>query len=166
MNNDFANINALKGLVIFTMDDHELCANIAEVPAIIKPGELKKYFNLYSEGDRSIRQYGNNFPVIDSNTFFSYGKGELTPDSRILLINCGKLIFALLAGKVLEIITLNRRNGENCLKFTPIEEESYIKGVIHYEDKSWLFPDFAKISSKLQSRLNSFIVDSLGSVEG
>lgn len=166
MNNDFAYISGLKGLVIFMMDNHELCANIAEVPAIIKPGELKKYFNLYSAEDRSIRQFGNNFPVIDSNTFFSYAKGELTPDSRILLINCGKLIFALLAEKVLEIITLNRKNGENCLRFTPNEEESYIKGTIQYEEKSWLFPDFAKISSRLQARLNSYIMDSFGSVRG
>lgn len=154
MKNDFAYINALKGLVIFMMDNHELCANIAEVPAIIKPEELKKYFNLYSSGNKSVKQYGSSFPVIDANTFFRYETGEITSDSRMLLINSDNMIFALCAEKVLEIITLNRKNGENCLGFTPAEDDSYIKGIVHFEDKAWLLPDFIKISSQLQSRLS------------
>ncbi|MGE5353798.1 MAG: chemotaxis protein CheW [Acidobacteriota bacterium] len=153
MKNDFTYINTLKGLIIFMMDNHELCANIAEVPAIIKPEELKKYFKLYSGDNKSVKQYGGSFPVINSNTFFRYETGEITSDSRMLLINCDNMIFALCAEKVLEIITLNRKNGENCLEFTPVEDDSYIKGVIHFEDKTWLLPDFIKISSELQAKL-------------
>lgn len=153
MKNDFTYINALKGLIIFMMDNHELCVNIAEVPAIIKPEELKKYFTLYSSGNKTVKQYGSNFPVIDGNTFFRYETGEITSDSRILLINCDNMIFALCAEKVLEIITLNRKNGENCLMFTPFEGNSYIKGTIYFEDNAWLLPDFIKISSELQARL-------------
>ncbi|MGE5429462.1 MAG: chemotaxis protein CheW [Syntrophomonadaceae bacterium] len=159
MKNDFAYINALQGLVIFLMDKHELCANIAEVTAIIKPEELNKYFNLYTKGNKAIKRFGSNFPVIDGNTFFRYETGELTADSRILLINCGEMIFALYAEKVLEIITLNRKNGDNFLGFTPVENESYMKGTIHFEDSSWLFPDFIKISSELQSKFTSFTAD-------
>lgn len=159
MKNDFAYINAFKGLVIFMMDNHELCANIAEVPAIIKPEELKKYFNLYTKDNQNIKQYGNNFPVIDAGTFFRYGPGELTADSRMLLINCDKMIFALCAEKVLEIVTLNRKNGENCFEFTPSENDSFIRGVIRYENKTWLLPDFTRISSELQSGLSPCIAD-------
>ncbi|MCU7495181.1 MAG: hypothetical protein HF314_04795 [Ignavibacteria bacterium] len=159
MNNDFAFINTLKGLVIFMMDNHELCANIAEVPAIIKPEELKKYFNLYNKGNKNLKQYGSSFPVIDSTTLFRYAAGRPTPDSRILLINCDNLIFALCAEKVIEIITVNRKNGESCLEFTPLEGDSYIKGIIHYEDKAWLFPDYIKISSELQAKLSTCFAD-------
>lgn len=159
MKNDFAYINALKGLVIFMMDNHELCANIAEVPAIIKPEELKKYFNLYTKDNQNIKQYGSSFPVINSGTFFRYGTGELTADSRMLLINCDNMIFALCAEKVLEIVTLNRKNGGNSLEFTPSEDGPFIKGIVRYEDNAWLLPDFTKISSELQAGLIPCMAD-------
>lgn len=159
MKNDFAYVNALKGLVIFMMDNHELCANIAEVPAIIKPEDLKKYFNIYTKDNQNQRQFGSSFPVINAGTFFRYETGELTADSRMVLINCDKMIFAICAEKVLEVVTLNRKNGENCLEYTPLEDDTFIRGMIHFEDKTWLLPDFTKISSELQSGLTHCIVD-------
>ncbi|MGE5412009.1 MAG: chemotaxis protein CheW [Clostridiales bacterium] len=145
MNDSFKYINSFKGLVVFILGEKEFCLNVSSVSAIIKPDEIEDYYDLYIHRSKMLEQFNRTIPLVDCKNIFGTDPKALTPESRIILIDCDFIIIGLCVEKVKEIISLEFKDGLNDLKYISSENNIYISGIIMFENREMFFPNVEKL---------------------
>jgi two-component system, chemotaxis family, chemotaxis protein CheV len=133
-------IDALTGLVVFTLGGNEFSADIKDISAIINPNELKEAPDLAS--DKPFVRINNlEIPLLDLYRSYNLRSSGSEEDKRILAVEVDNHLFGFMVDKVKEIFTMSRDLKEK-LEFIPIEKEVYLAGVLKYEGRSLYLPDF------------------------
>lgn len=133
-------IDTLTGLVVFTLNGKEYCADIKDISAIINPNELKEAVNLH--GSKPFIRINNlQIPIVNLHKYFGLEESGIESNKRILTVEPENNIFGFMVDKVKEIFTMNKE-FKNKIEFIPSDKESYLIGVLNYEGRSLYLPDF------------------------
>lgn len=137
-------IESLNGLIIFQINQREFCADIKEVAAIINPKEIGQEDNLKSPEPHLI--FDNmKIPILPIQNYFSLNIGEQTEFFRIVLVEAIEKMFGFFVEKVEEIYTMSREFTDQ-LTFMQDEENPYLMGIINYEQRELMLPNYGRIA--------------------
>lgn len=138
-------IEKFTGLVIFSIDDWEFCVNFHDVLLILRGDELKHIEDinlfLHPEADKS----DSEFLVLNLGSYFGLRERKISPNTRMLFINNKFAEFSFYADCIKEIITIDKEFVRKKLEFISISGTDYIKGLVKYENRTFLFPDYNRI---------------------
>ncbi|MEO8399190.1 MAG: chemotaxis protein CheW [Ignavibacteriaceae bacterium] len=142
-------VETLTGLVIFEIKQTEFCIDIKDVSAIINPNELEESSIINPESTKEIKVDKLIIPILDLQKFNGLGALALNKDTRILILEFINKKVGFFVDRVKEIITIDIEFRTNSLKFLPEKDDTYLMGMLKYEDRQLSFPNF------LDSKRNS-----------
>lgn len=138
-------VEKFTGLVIFSIDDWEFCVNFKEVLLILRGDEMKNVENI---GEILRHDDEPSIPEINLMNFCSFfGLKERNPkaNTRLLFVQGKETVAGFFVDGIKEIITVDREFVRNKLEFISIQGTDYIKGLIKFENRTFLYPDYEKI---------------------
>ncbi len=138
-------VEKFTGLVIYSLDEWEFCLDFRNVLLILKGDELKHIENLNSFLHGSEENSASDFLVLNFSGFFGLKERKLGPQSRMIFVQHKDSEFSFYVDSIKEIITVDREFVRNKLEFISIAGTDNIKGLIKFENRTFLFPDYDKI---------------------
>jgi purine-binding chemotaxis protein CheW len=142
-------VEKFTGLVIFCIDDWEFCINFQDVALILRGDELKNIKNINTFLHRDDKEKSDNFMSLDLGVFFGLKEKKPIENSRFLCIQNNTLEFGFFVDSIKEIITIDRDFVHKKLEFISIASKDYIKGLIKFEKRTFLYPDYNRIVATL-----------------
>jgi Chemotaxis signal transduction protein len=136
------------GLVIFSIDDWEFCINFQDVLLILRGDEIKHVDSI--KATVHLREEGKSteFLLLNFASYFGLKERSLNSNTRMLFVQHKGNEYGFYVDSIKEIITTDKDFVRNKLEFISISGTDYIKGLIKFENRTFLFPDYDKIITK------------------
>jgi purine-binding chemotaxis protein CheW len=138
-------VEKFTGLVIYSLDDWEFCIDFRNVLLILKGDELKHIENLNTFLHNAEDESPSDFLVVDFPGFFGLKGRKIGPQSRVIFVQHKDAEFGFFVDGIKEIITVDKEFVRNKLEFISIAGTDNIKGLIKFENRTFLYPDYDKI---------------------
>lgn len=116
-------------LIAFRLGREEYGVEVSEVQEIIKAKEMTRVPRSPSYIRGVINLRGNIVPVMDLRVRFGSGVSEVSGDTRIVILNYGKLQFGIIVDAVSEVLRLPSEAVEPPPPLSATVGESFIRGV-------------------------------------
>lgn len=140
-------------LVIFQMSDKEFCADTKKVITILKPEELSYIPDTEKKGVPVLMRDNKEFMVVNINNYLNLKNSVFTSETRAILLEMEDQRMVFFVDKVIEIISIDSNFATVLSEFHIPEERDYIDGIIKYEDREFVLPDYKKIASHAKQNL-------------
>ncbi|SDK46157.1 chemotaxis protein CheW [Natronincola ferrireducens] len=133
--------------VIFKLDEEYYGIPINIVETIEKVTEITRLPNAphYVKGVINLR--GEVVPIIDLRKRFNMEKGELSDESRIIILSLEEMIIGMLVDSSSEVLTIEQNDIDNSSNLIGSFEEDYIKGIGKAGDRMIIILDIIKVIS-------------------
>jgi purine-binding chemotaxis protein CheW len=137
-----------KQLVIFELANEHFGIDIAMVEGIVKLQEITKVPQSpdYVEGITNLR--GAVLPVIDLEKRFGIAPHEKTRDTRIVVVNMGKLKIGMIVAAVSEVLTIDDSVIEPAPAIVTTINSRFITGIARIDSRLVILLDLSLVLSE------------------
>jgi purine-binding chemotaxis protein CheW len=137
-----------KQLVIFELADEHFGIDISMVEGIIKMQQITKVPQSpdYVEGITNLR--GAVLPVIDLEKRFGIPAHEKNRDTRIVVVNMGKLKIGMIVGAVSEVLTIDDSVIEPAPAIVTTINSRFISGIARIDSRLVILLDLSLVLSE------------------
>ena len=137
-----------KQLVIFELAGEHFGIEIAVVESIVKLQEITKVPRMpdYMEGVTNLR--GSVLPVIDLEKRFGIPAHERTRETRIVIVNLGRLKIGMIVSAVSEVLTIDDALIEPAPALVTTVTSRFITGIARVENRLIILLDLNLVLSE------------------
>jgi purine-binding chemotaxis protein CheW len=158
MENLSLDVEKFSGLVIFSLDEWEFCIDFQRVLLILKKDELINIENLNSLLHGPGEAAPADFLALNFAKCFGIRENGVKANERMIFAQYDNVEFSFCVDSIKEIITLDTEFVKNKLEFIWISGTDNIKGLIRFENRTFLFPDYDKIIKEELSKKSEPVV--------
>ena len=139
-----------KQLVIFELAEEHFGIDISMVEGIIKMQPITKVPQSpdYVEGITNLR--GAVLPVIDLEKRFGIPAHEKNRDTRIVVVNMGKLKIGMIVGAVSEVLTIDDSVIEPAPAIVTTINSRFISGIARIDSRLVILLDLSLVLSETE----------------
>ena len=135
--------------VIFVLANETYALTAAKVNEVLRYTEItpvpgSPHFIL---GIFNLR--GNVVTVIDASTVFGMPVVELTPSSRIIVVDIEDFVVGVLVYRVVEVLDLNKNLIEIAPSTSQDPSSKFITGLFNSDDRLLILVDFSRVTELL-----------------
>lgn len=132
-------------LVGFFLNREEYALDISQVQEIIRVTGWTRVPNApgYIKGVINLR--GKIIPVVDPKVRMNSGQGELTKDSRIIVVEAGKKTIGMLVDSVSQVLRIPLSTVESAPDEVAETDQGFVKGVGKMGRRLILLLDLARV---------------------
>lgn len=147
-----------KQLVIFELAGEHFGIEIAVVESIVKLQEITKVPQVpdYMEGVTNLR--GSVLPVIDLEKRFGIPTHERTRETRIVVVNLGRLKIGMIVSAVSEVLTIDDALIEPAPPLVTTVNSRFITGIARVENRLIILLDLNLVLSEEEREKAASIV--------
>ncbi len=147
-----------KQLVIFELAGEHFGIEIAVVESIVKLQEITKVPQMpdYMEGVTNLR--GSVLPVIDLEKRFGIPTHERTRETRIVVVNLGRLKIGMIVSAVSEVLTIDDALIEPAPPLVTTVNSRFITGIARVENRLIILLDLNLVLSEEEREKAASIV--------
>lgn len=116
-------------LVVFKLGREEYAVSILQVQEIKRMTDITRvpYTPSYIRGVMNLR--GSVLPVLDLKRRLSLQPGEVTDDTRIVIVKVEEITVGLIVDAVSEVLAISHKNVESSQSVVSDVAENYLDGV-------------------------------------
>jgi len=131
-------------LVVFRLASEEYGISVLQVQEIKRLTEITRvpYTPDYIKGVINLR--GSVTPVIDLKTRLGLPPGEVTEETRIIIIKTEEFAVGLIVDAVLEVMTVNTDNIDDAARVGEVNAQ-YLQGIAKVDNRLILLLDLTEI---------------------
>lgn len=134
-------------LVTFDVAGEEFAVDILAVHEINRMIELTRVPQSPPSVEGVINLRGKIIPVIDLRKRFSLAVGELTEQSRIIVVEVGPRVLGFVVDRVHEVLRIPDSIVEPAPSMTSSVDTDFIEGVAKLDDRLIILLDLARLFS-------------------
>ena len=131
--------------VTFKLAGETYGVNVMQVQEVLRYTEIAAVPGAPSYVIGIINLRGNVVTVIDTRHRFGLEEGELTDNSRIVIIEADKHVIGILVDSVAEVVYLRQSEIETAPNVGNEESAKFIQGVCHKNDELLILIDLDKL---------------------
>ena len=137
-------------LVVFDLANEHYAVDIVAVEGIIKmqPITPVPHAPPFVEGVTNLR--GKVLPVIDLRKRFGFAAGEITNDTRIVVVEMNGATVGIVVDGVSKVLRLSSESIEPASPMITTVESSFIKGIAKLTDRLVILLDIGKVLSQTE----------------
>lgn len=147
-------------LVVFTLANESYGVDIAKVSGIERMQEITKVPRTPSFVEGVINLRGRVIPVVHLRKLFYLPEGEITKETRIVVVDIDGQPIGVQVDEVTEVLTISTNSVEPPSTVIASADSDYLVGIANLEDKMVILLDLDKVMNNKQSpqvsRINSF----------
>ncbi|UZJ45251.1 chemotaxis protein CheW [Marinimicrobium sp. C6131] len=131
--------------VTFRLDGETYGINVMQVQEVLRYSEIAPVPGAppYVLGIINLR--GNVVTVIDTRHRFGLAEGEVTDNTRIVIIETDNHVIGIMVDSVAEVVYLNQSEIETAPNVGNEESAKFIQGVCHKNDELLILIDLNKL---------------------
>ena len=131
--------------VTFRLDGETYGINVMQVQEVLRYSEIAPVPGAppYVLGIINLR--GNVVTVIDTRHRFGLADGEVTDNTRIVIIETDNQVIGIMVDSVAEVVYLNQSEIETAPNVGNEESAKFIQGVCHKNDELLILIDLNKL---------------------
>lgn len=131
--------------VTFRLDGETYGINVMQVQEVLRYSEIAPVPGAppYVLGIINLR--GNVVTVIDTRHRFGLAEGEVTDNTRIVIIETDNHVIGIMVDSVAEVVYLNQSEIETAPNVGNEESAKFIQGVCHKNDELLILVDLNKL---------------------
>lgn len=139
-------------LVVFQLNDETYGVDIGHVQEIIRMQNITPIPRTpeFIEGVINLR--GRIIPVIDLHKRFRLPQAELTSNTRIMVVEMGRVTVGMIVDSVSEVLRLPTANIEPPPSMISGIDVAYLKGVGKWEDRLIILLDLERVLKESEQR--------------
>ncbi len=132
-------------LVGFFLNDEEYAFEISQVQEIIRVSGWTRVPNAPGHIKGVINLRGRIIPVVDPKLRMGFTSGEMTKDSRIIVVEAGKKVIGMLVDRVSQVLRLPLRTIETAPDEVTEADKGFVKGVGKLDGRLIILLDLGKV---------------------
>ncbi|MGD8176746.1 chemotaxis protein CheW [Marinimicrobium sp. ARAG 43.8] len=133
--------------VTFRLDGETYGINVMQVQEVLRYSEIAPVPGAPAYVLGIINLRGNVVTVIDTRHRFALAEGEVTDNTRIVIIETDNHVIGILVDSVAEVVYLNQSEIETAPNVGNEESAKFIQGVCHKNDELLILIDLNKLLS-------------------
>ncbi len=132
-------------IVVYQVGGEEFGSDIASVDSIIRMQPLSRipHSPFFVEGITNLR--GSILPVVDLRKRFGMPVGEISNETRIVVINFENLKLGMIVDAVLEVVTADEASVEAPPPMVTTVKGEFISGIFKIEERLVILLDLGKV---------------------
>ncbi len=131
--------------VTFRLDGETYGINVMQVQEVLRYSEIAPVPGAPSYVLGIINLRGNVVTVIDTRHRFGLAQGEVTDNTRIVIIETDNHVIGIMVDSVAEVVYLNQSEIETAPNVGNEESAKFIQGVCHKNDELLILIDLNKL---------------------
>lgn len=131
--------------VTFRLDGETYGINVMQVQEVLRYSEIAPVPGAPSYVLGIINLRGNVVTVIDTRHRFGLPPGEVTDNTRIVIIETDNHVIGIMVDSVAEVVYLNQSEIESAPNVGNDESAKFIQGVCHKNDELLILIDLNKL---------------------
>lgn len=131
--------------VTFRLDGETYGINVMQVQEVLRYSEIAPVPGAPSYVLGIINLRGNVVTVIDTRHRFGLPEGEVTDNTRIVIIETDNHVIGILVDSVAEVVYLNQSEIETAPNVGNEESAKFIQGVCHKNDELLILIELNKL---------------------
>ncbi len=131
--------------VTFRLDGETYGINVMQVQEVLRYSEIAPVPGAPSYVLGIINLRGNVVTVIDTRHRFGLTNGEVTDNTRIVIIETDNHVIGIMVDSVAEVVYLNQSEIETAPNVGNEESAKFIQGVCHKNDELLILIDLNKL---------------------
>lgn len=131
--------------VTFRLDGETYGINVMQVQEVLRYSEIAPVPGAPSYVLGIINLRGNVVTVIDTRHRFGLPAGEVTDNTRIVIIETDNHVIGIMVDSVAEVVYLNQSEIESAPNVGNEESAKFIQGVCHKNDELLILIDLNKL---------------------
>lgn len=132
-------------LVGFFLNDEEYALEISQVQEIIRVSGWTRVPNAPGHIKGVINLRGRIIPVVDPKMRMGFTSGEMTKDSRIIVVEAGKKVIGMMVDRVSQVLRLPLRTIETAPDEVTEADKGFVKGVGKLDGRLIILLDLARV---------------------
>jgi purine-binding chemotaxis protein CheW len=133
--------------VTFRLDGETYGINVMQVQEVLRYTEIAAVPGAPSYVLGIINLRGNVVTVIDTRHRFNLQQGEVTDNTRIVIIETDRHVIGIMVDSVAEVVYLRQSEIESAPNVGNEESAKFIQGVCHKNDELLILIDLNKLLS-------------------
>lgn len=133
--------------VTFRLDGETYGINVMQVQEVLRYTEIAAVPGAPSYVLGIINLRGNVVTVIDTRYRFNLQQGEVTDNTRIVIIETDRHVIGIMVDSVAEVVYLRQSEIESAPNVGNEESAKFIQGVCHKNDELLILIDLNKLLS-------------------
>jgi purine-binding chemotaxis protein CheW len=136
--------------VTFRLEGETYGVNVMQVQEVLRYTEIAPVPGAPSYVLGIINLRGNVVTVIDTRSRFGLQTGEITDQTRIVIIEADKHVIGILVDAVAEVVYLRQSEVETAPNVGNDESAKFIQGVCHKNGQLLILVELAKMLSDVE----------------
>ncbi|HMM77681.1 MAG TPA: chemotaxis protein CheW [Gammaproteobacteria bacterium] len=139
--------NQFNRWVTFRLAEEIYGINVMQVQEVLRMTEIAPVPGAPSSVLGIINLRGNVVTVVDTRELFGLMREELTDQTRIMIVECNKIIVGLLVDSVAEVVNLQNTDIDSAPNIGNEENSKYIQGVYSKNGEILILVDLNRLLS-------------------
>ncbi len=139
--------NQFNRWVTFRLAEEIYGINVMQVQEVLRMTEIAPVPGAPSSVIGIINLRGNVVTVVDTRELFGLTREELTDQTRIMIVECNKIIVGLLVDSVAEVVNLQNTDIDSAPNIGNEENSKYIQGVYSKNGEILILVDLNRLLS-------------------
>jgi purine-binding chemotaxis protein CheW len=139
--------NQFNRWVTFRLAEEIYGINVMQVQEVLRMTEIAPVPGAPSSVIGIINLRGNVVTVVDTRELFGLMREELTDQTRIMIVECNKVIVGLLVDSVAEVVNLQNTDIDSAPNIGNEENSKYIQGVYSKNGEILILVDLNRLLS-------------------
>ncbi len=139
--------NQFNRWVTFRLAEEIYGINVMQVQEVLRMTEIAPVPGAPSSVVGIINLRGNVVTVLDTRELFSLMSEEVTEQTRIMIVECNKIIVGLLVDSVAEVVNLQNTDIDSAPNIGNEESSKYIQGVYSKHGEILILIDLNRLLS-------------------
>lgn len=131
--------------VTFVLDNETYGLSVMQVQEVLRYTEIAGVPGAPSHVTGIINLRGRVVSVINIRERFGLTQGEITDQTRIVIIECNNAVLGILVDSVAEVVYLRQSEIEQAPNVGKDESSRYIQGVCHKNDNLLILVDLSQL---------------------
>lgn len=139
--------NQFNRWVTFRLAEEIYGINVMQVQEVLRMTEIAPVPGAPSSVIGIINLRGNVVTVVDTRELFGLMRDEVTEQTRIMIVECNKVIVGLLVDSVAEVVNLQNTDIDSAPNIGNEENSKYIQGVYSKNGEILILVDLNRLLS-------------------
>lgn len=139
--------NQFNRWVTFRLADEIYGINVMQVQEVLRMTEIAPVPGAPSSVIGIINLRGNVVTVVDTRELFGLMREDVTDQTRIMIVECNKVIVGLLVDSVAEVVNIQNTDIDSAPNIGNEENSKYIQGVYSKNGEILILVDLNRLLS-------------------